>query len=306
VCRSHSPPATLCIALRAGLPEAELGQKPKECNVMKKYSPTTPARRHATIEDRSILTKKEPEKSLLLPLKKTGGRNQYGRITVRFRGGGVKRMYRIINFGEEKINIPGKVVALEYDPNRTAFIALVEYQDGTKGYILAPQGLKVGDEIICAEKAEIKVGNRMKLKYIPVGTEVHNIELVPGQKGKLVRAAGTSAKVLAHEGKYTHLKMPSGEIRKVNSECFASIGAVSNPEHRYVKLGKAGRARLKGRRPHVRGSAMNPVDHPHGGGEGRTGIGLKYPKTPWGKPALGVKTRKRKHTDKFIIQRRKK
>ncbi|MCD5396520.1 MAG: 50S ribosomal protein L2 [Candidatus Pacebacteria bacterium] len=259
-----------------------------------------------TSTTKQVLTKKEPEKSLLLPLKKTGGRNFQGRITVRHRGGGVKRMYRIINFGEEKINIPGKVVALEYDPNRTAYIALVEYQDGTKGYILAPKDLKVGDEILCAEKTEIKPGNRLKLKNIPVGTEVHNIEIVPGQKGKLVRSAGTSAKVLAHEGKYTHLKMPSGEIRKINSECFASIGAVSHPEHRFENIKKAGIKRLMGIRPTVRGSAMSPKDHPHGGGEGRAGIGMPMPKTPWGKPARGVKTRKRKHLDKFIIQRRKK
>ncbi|MCD6114776.1 50S ribosomal protein L2 [bacterium] len=273
---------------------------------MKKYSPTTPSRRHATRADTTVLSKKEPEKSLLLPLKKTGGRNQQGRITVRFRGGGAKRLYRIINFGQEKINIPGKVTALEYDPNRTAFIALVEYEDKTKGYILAPQGLKVGDQVLTAEKTEIKPGNRMKLKYIPVGQAVYNIEVVPNQKGKLVRSAGASATVLAHEEGYTHLKMPSGEIRKINSECFASIGAVSNPEHRYVKWGKAGRLRLKGRKPHVRGAAMNPVDHPHGGGEGRAGVGMPMPKTPWGKPARGVKTRKRKHTDKFILQRRKK
>lgn len=273
---------------------------------MKKYSPTTPGRRNATRVDTSMISKKEPEKSLLLPLKKTGGRNQQGRITVRFRGGGVKRLYRIINFGQEKMDIPGEVVALEYDPNRTAFIALVQYEDNTKGYILAPQDLKVGDKVLTAEKTEVKPGNRMKLKYIPVGQSVYNIEVVPNQKGKLVRSAGTSATVLAHEEGYTHLKMPSGEIRKINSECFASIGAVSNPEHRYVKLGKAGRLRLKGKKPHVRGSAMNPVDHPHGGGEGRAGIGMPMPKTPWGKPARGVKTRKRKHTDKFIIQRRKK
>ncbi len=273
---------------------------------MKKYSPTTPARRHATRVDTAVLSKKKPEKSLLLPLKKTGGRNQQGRITVRFRGGGVKRLYRIINFGQEKMNIPGKVTALEYDPNRTAFIALIEYEDKTKGYILAPQGLKVGDQILTAEKTEIRPGNRMKLKYIPVGQVVYNIEVVPNQKGKLVRSAGTSATVLAHEEGYTHLKMPSGEIRKINSECFASIGAVSNPEHRYVSWGKAGRLRLKGKKPHVRGTAMNPVDHPHGGGEGRAGVGMPMPKTPWGKPARGVKTRRRKHTDKFILQRRKK
>jgi large subunit ribosomal protein L2 len=256
--------------------------------------------------DLKTITKKEPEKSLTLPLKKKAGRNFQGRVTVRHRGGGAKRLYRIINFGQEKINIPGKVTALEYDPNRTAFIALVEYQDGTKGYILAPQGIQIGDEIITAESAEIKPGNRIKLKNIPVGTEVYNIEIQPGSRGRLVRSAGTSAKILAHEGGYTHLQMPSTEIRKINSECFATIGAVSHPEHRFVEVKKAGRSRLKGKRPHVRGSAMNPVDHPHGGGEGKAGIGMPHPKTPWGKPALGVKTRKRKHTDKFILKRRKK
>ena len=273
---------------------------------MKRYLPTTPSRRLASVEDFSVLTKKEPEKSLVLPLKKSGGRNAQGRITVRHRGGGAKRLYRIINFGQENIDVKGKVIALEYDPNRTAFIALVEYENKKKGYILAPQGLKVGDTVITSEKAEVKIGNRMKLKNIPIGQEVFNIEIQPQSKGKLVRAAGTSAKVLAFEDKYVHLKMPSGEIRKIHKECYATIGSVSCPEHRFVKLGKAGRSRYKGRRPYVRGSAMTPRDHPHGGGEGRTGIGLKHPKTPWGKPALGVKTRKRKKTDKFIIQRRKK
>jgi len=259
-----------------------------------------------TKEDFSILTKKRPEKKLVRPLKKTGGRGRDGKITVRFRGGGAKRLYRIIDFGEEKMDIPAKVKALEYDPNRTAFIALLEYEDGEKRYQIAPHGLKVGDEIICKEKAEIKIGNRMKLENIPPGTLVYNVELEPKRGGKLVRAAGTSAKVLGMEGDYVHLEMPSGEIRKIHKECFASIGMVSRPEKKYVKLGKAGRKRHKGRRPHVRGSAMNPVDHPHGGGEGKAPIGLKHPKTPWGKPALGVKTRKRHWTDKYIIQRRKK
>lgn len=253
-----------------------------------------------------VLTKKEPEKKLLKPKKKTGGRSRTtGRITVRHRGGGVKRMYRVINFGQEKLGIPGKVIAIEYDPNRTAFIALVEYQDGDRRYILAPKDIKVGDEIICAEKAEIKPGNRMKLKYIPIGTEVHNIELVPNQGGKIVRAAGTVAIVVGQEEKYTHLQLPSKEIRKVLNECFASIGQVSNPEHIFEDWGKAGSKRLKGWRPAVRGTAMNPRDHPHGGGEGKTPIGLKYPKTPWGKPARGIKTRKKKWTDKLIIKRRK-
>jgi large subunit ribosomal protein L2 len=252
-----------------------------------------------------ILTKKEPEKKLLLPLKKKAGRNFSGKITVRHRGGGVKRLYRVVDFGQEKLGIPGKVIALEYDPNRTAFLALIEYQDGEKRYILAPNNLKVGDEIICAENTEIKIGNRLKLKNIPIGTEVYNIELMPGKGGKIVRSAGTSAKVIAQEENYTHLQLPSKEIRKVFNECFASVGQVSNPNHYFEDIGKAGRRRLKGWRPAVRGTAMNPPDHPHGGGEGKTPIGLKYPKTPWGKPAKGVKTRKKKWTDKLIIKRRK-
>ena len=252
-----------------------------------------------------ILTKKEPEKRLLLALKKKAGRGAFGRITIRHRGRGVKRLYRIVDFGQEKINIPGKVIALEYDPNRTAYLALIEYQDDQKGYILAPHQLKVGQEIICAEKAEIKIGNRMKLKNIPVGTQVFNVELEPGKGGKIIRSAGTSAKVLAQEDKFCHLEMPSKEIRKVFSECFASIGQVSHPEKRYEKIAKAGRRRLKGFRPTVRGAAMGPADHPHGGGQGKSPIGLKHPKTPGGKPARGVKTRKKKWTDKLIIKRRK-
>jgi large subunit ribosomal protein L2 len=217
----------------------------------------------------------------------------------------VKRLYRIVDFGEEKMGIPGKVISLEYDPYRTAYIALVGYQDGEKRYILAPDGLKIGDEIICAEKAEVKIGNRMKLKNIPVGTLVFNIELEPLRGGKLVRSAGGSVRVLALEEGFCHLKMPSTEIRKVSQECYATIGQVSHPEKRFEKIGKAGRKRLKGWRPTVRGTAMNPPDHPHGGGEGKTPTGLKHPKTPWGKPAKGVKTRKKKWTDRFIIKRRK-
>lgn len=256
---------------------------------------------------KDILTKKEPEKKLLLTIPKKAGRGAGGRITVRHRGGGAKKLYRIVDFGQEKINIPAKVVSLEYDPYRTSFIALLEYQDGERRYILAPQNLKVGDQLIIAEKAELKPGNRIKMKNIPVGTEVYNIELEPGKGGTLIRGAGTAAKILAQEKGYTHLEMPSGEIRKVSEECFASIGAVSRPGWRYITFGKAGKSRWRGRRPTVRGTAMNPVDHPHGGGEGRSPIGLKHPKTPWGKPALGVKTRKkRKWTNKFIIQRRKK
>lgn len=272
---------------------------------MKKYKPTTPGRRGMTKVDFK-LSKKEPEKALVLPLKKKGGRNSSGRITIRHRGGGAKRMYRIIDFGQEKINIPAKVAALEYDPNRSAFIALLDYQDGDKRYILAPQDLKEGQEVIIADKAELKPGNRMKLKNIPVGTFVYNIELEPHKGGIIVKSAGSSAKVLAQEGKYINLVMPSSEIRKVPAECFASIGSVSNPEHRYVRVGMAGRTRHKGFKPHVRGVVMNPVDHPHGGGEGRSGIGMKHPKTPWGKPALGVKTRRKRWTNKLIVSRRKK
>ena len=259
------------------------------------------------ISPTKILTKKKPEKRLLLSLKKKAGRNSSGRITVRHRGGGAKRLYRIVDFGQEKIDKKAKVIALEYDPYRTAFLILLEYEDGDKRYRIAPFDLKVGDEVICSEKNEIKKGNRMKIKNILVGTIVYNIELEPGRGGKIVRAAGAGAKVLAHEGKYTNLQMPSSEIRKVLQECYATIGTVSYPEWRYVKVGKAGRSRLKGRRPTVRGSAMNPVDHPHGGGEGKAPIGLKYPKTPWGKHALGVKTRKKKKwTNKYVIKRRKK
>jgi len=274
---------------------------------MKKYKPTTPGQRGMTMVDRSILTKKKPERKLLLSLKKTGGRGAGGRIAIRHRGGGVKRLYRIIDFGPKKFDIKAKVISLEYDPNRTAFIALLQYEDGERIYILAPQNLKVGDEIISSTIAPISPGNRMELKNIPVGTMVYDIELEPQKGGKLVRSAGTSAQVMSQEEKYTHLKMPSGEIRKINNQCFASIGIVSNIEHRYRKIGKAGRRRLKGKRPRVRGVAMNPPDHPHGGGEGRSPVGLKHQKTPWGKIAFGVKTRKkRKWTDKFIIRRRRK
>jgi len=274
---------------------------------MKIYKPTTPSRRGMTGIDFSQLAKKKPEKKLLKYVKRSAGRSSSsGRITVRHKGGGVKKLYRIIEFSQTKMDIPAKVVALEYDPNRTAFIALIEYKDGEKQYIIAPQDLKVGQQIIFSEKAPLNPGNRTKLKNIPVGTNVYNVELDPGRGGKVVRSAGNSAQVLAQDGKYTNLKMPSTEIRKFKAECFATIGTVSNPENRFYTIGKAGKSRLKGKRPHVRGSAMNPVDHPHGGGEGRQPIGLKHPKTPWGKPALGVKTRKRKKwSNKLIIQRRK-
>lgn len=281
---------------------------------MKSYKPTTPSRRGMTGIDFSLLTTKKPEKKLLKYIKRNVGRGSSGRITVRHKGGGVKKLYRVIEFSQSRMDDPAKVIALEYDPNRTAFIALIEYKNlprdkasKEKQYIIAPQGLKVGDEIVFSEKALLEIGNRTKLKNIPVGTAVYNIELEAGKGGKVVRSAGSSAQVLAQDGDYTNLKMPSTEIRKFKSECFASIGAVSNPENRFYTIGKAGKSRLKGRRPHVRGSAMNPVDHPHGGGEGRQPIGLKYPKTPWGKHALGVKTRNRKKwSNKLIIQRRKK
>jgi large subunit ribosomal protein L2 len=253
-----------------------------------------------------LLTKKKPEKRLLIALKKKAGRGAGGRISVRHKGGGAKRLYRILDFGEEKINIPAIVIAVEYDPFRSAFICLLEYEDGEKRYRICPQDLKVGDKVICSDQVENKIGNRMKLKNILVGTQVYNIEIEPGKGGKLARGAGTSARVLAQEGKYTHLVFPSSEIKKITKESFASIGQVSFPEHKFIKIGKAGRSRLLRKRPTVRGTAMVPADHPHGGGEGRSPIGLKYPKTPWGKPALGVRTRKKKWTDKFIIQRRKK
>lgn len=257
--------------------------------------------------DFSSLSKKKPEKRLLKYIKRNIGRSvQSGQITVRHKGGGVKKLYRLVEFAQTRLNEAAKVIALEYDPNRTAFIALIEYKDQFRQYIIAPQGLKAGDEVIFSEKAPLKPGNRLKLKNIPVGTSVYNIEIEPGKGGKLVRSAGSCAQVLAQEGGFTQLKMPSTEIRKINGECFASIGIVSNPENRFYVIGKAGRVRLKGKRPTVRGSAMNPVDHPHGGGEGRQPIGLKHPKTPWGKPALGVKTRNvKKWTNKYIIQRRK-
>lgn len=258
--------------------------------------------------DFSGLSKKKPEKKLTKRLVRKAGRGAGGRITVRHKGGGHKRKYRLIDFKRlDKINQPAKVLSLEYDPNRTCFIALVEYLDGEKRYILAPDKLKIGDEIICQEKAPLKIGNRMQLKNIPVGSQVYNIELLPGQGGQIVRSAGTTAQVLAQEGGYTHLKLPSGEIRMIKEDCLATLGQLSNVEHNTIVLGKAGRARWLGRRPTVRGSAMTPRDHPHGGGEGRTGIGLrKGPKTPWGKPAFGVKTRKKhKWSDKLIIKRRK-
>ena len=254
---------------------------------------------------KSILSKQGPEKKLLVSLKRWAGRNSSGKITVRHRGAGVKRLYRVVEFGQDRLDIKAKVVSLEYDPYRSAFIALVEYPDKERKYILAPKDLKKGDEVIFSENAEIKTGNRAKLKNIPVGTMVFNIELEPGRGGKLVKGAGTMAKVQGSEGKFVQIELPSKETRLVKGECFATIGQVSHQEHRFEKIGKAGPRRLKGWRPTVRGSAMNPPDHPHGGGEGKTPIGMPYPKTPWGKPARGVRTRKkRKWTDKMIVKRR--
>ena len=254
-----------------------------------------------------LLTKKEPEKKLLLSFKKRAGRATSGRITVRHQGGGAKKLYRIIDFGQAKLNMKARVIALEYDPNRNCFISLLEYEDGQKRYQIAVEGLKVGDSVVAADTAEIKPGNRIKLKNIPVGTQIFNVELEPGRGGKLIRGAGTSARVLAQEGNFTHLVLPSSEVRKISAECFATIGQVCFPEYKFINLGKAGRKRLMGIRPMVRGSAMNPKDHPHRGGVGKSPIGMPHPKTPWGKPARGVKTRKRKKwTDKLIIQRRSK
>ncbi|MFO7266131.1 MAG: 50S ribosomal protein L2 [Limnochordales bacterium] len=272
---------------------------------VKRYKPTSPARRGMTVATFEEITKTEPEKSLLEPLKKTGGRNSQGRITARFRGGGHKRMYRIIDFKRDKDGIPAKVAAIEYDPNRTARIALLHYADGEKRYILAPLGLKVGDIVESGPNADIKPGNALPLAKIPVGTLVHNIELKPGKGGQLVRAAGAAAQVMAREGNYATLRLPSGEFRMVHINCKATVGQVGNVEHENIVLGKAGRARWLGRRPHVRGSAMNPVDHPHGGGEGKAPVGMPGPVTPWGKPTLGYRTRKRnKPSDKYIVRRR--
>ena len=271
---------------------------------VKKYKPTSPGRRHMTGATFEEITKTEPERSLIVPKRKTGGRNVYGRITVRHRGGGNRRHYRIIDFKRDKRGIPARVAAIEYDPNRSARIALLHYVDGEKRYILAPLGLKVGDMVMAGPEAEIRPGNSLPLANIPVGTLVHNIELYEGRGGQLVRAAGTSAQVLGKEGAYAVIRLPSGEVRLIRQTCYATVGEVGNPDHANIKLGKAGRKRHLGLRPTVRGSAMSPRDHPHGGGEGRAPIGLPGPKTPWGKPALGYKTRRNKQTDKYIIRRR--
>ena len=271
---------------------------------IKQYKPTSPGRRGATGQTFEEITKRKPEKALTVPLKKKAGRNAQGRITVRHRGGGAKRQLRIIDFKRNNFGVPGKVAAIEYDPNRSARIALVHYANGDKRYILWPVGLTVGDTVMSGPEAEIRPGNALPLKNIPLGTAVHNVELYLKRGGQMVRSAGSSAQLLAKEGDYVLLRMPSGEVRKVLADCIATVGQVGNVEHGQMKLGRAGRSRLLGRRPQVRGSAMNPRDHPHGGGEGKAGIGMPGPKTPWGKPALGYRTRRRKETDKYIVRRR--
>lgn len=271
---------------------------------IKRFKPYTPSRRFMTVVDYSVLTKKEPEKALTEPLKKTAGRNNLGRITVRHRGGGHKRKYRIIDFKRDKFGVPAKVVSIEYDPNRTAFIALLQYADGEKRYIIAPDGLKVGDTVQSGPGSPIQVGNALPLAEIPEGIEIHNIELVPGKGGQLVRAAGSSAVILSKEGRYAHVQLPSGEVRMINLKCMATIGKVSNPDHENVVIGKAGRMRWMGIRPTVRGIVMNPVDHPLGGGEGRSKSG-RPPCSPWGL-VEGKKTRnKRKPSSRFILKPRR-
>ena len=272
---------------------------------IKKYNPYTPSRRNMTGSDFSEITKKAPEKSLLAKKEKTAGRNNQGKITVRHHGGGNRQKYRIVDFKRNKDDIAAKVVGIEYDPNRTANIALISYADGEKAYILAPAGLKVGMKIMNGANAEVRPGNCLPLSAIPVGTLVHNIELLPGKGGQMVRAAGNSAQLMAKEGKYATLRLPSGEMRMVPIECRASIGVLGNGDHNLINIGKAGRKRHMGIRPTVRGSVMNPNDHPHGGGEGKCSIGRPGPSTPWGKPALGLKTRKRnKNSNKLIVRRR--
>ncbi|MBQ2669286.1 MAG: 50S ribosomal protein L2 [Clostridia bacterium] len=271
---------------------------------LKKYKPTSPARRYMTVSDFAEITKKSPERSLLAKKDKHAGRNSYGRITVRHRGGGNRRKYRIIDFKRNKDGMPATVIGIEYDPNRNANIALIQYEDGEKSYIIAPLGLTDGNVVVSGEGADIKPGNALFLKDIPVGTLIHNIELYPGKGAQLVRTAGNSAQLMAKEGKYANVKLPSGEMRLIRLDCKATIGVIGNQEHSNMSIGKAGRKRHMGWRPTVRGVVMNPNDHPHGGGEGKSPIGRPAPVTPWGKPALGLKTRKNSRTDKFIVRRR--
>ena len=273
---------------------------------IKTFRPYTASRRNMTVSTFDEITKKTPEKSLLDTKKKNAGRNSYGRITVRHQGGGNRQKYRIVDFKRKKDDMPATVVGIEYDPNRTSNIALIKYEDGTISYILAPVGLKDGDTVVSGKNADIRVGNCLPIENIPVGTLIHNIELNPGQGGKMVRTAGGEAQLMAKEGEYAHIRLPSGEMRLVLTRCRATIGTIGNAEHINIKLGKAGRKRHMGVRPTVRGSVMNPVDHPHGGGEGKAPVGHAGPLTPWGKPALGYKTRKKnKKSDKFIVKRRK-
>ena len=272
---------------------------------IKKYKPTSPARRQMTVSTFEEITKKTPERSLLEPLKSTAGRNSYGRITVRHRGGGTKRKYRVIDFKRDKRDMKANVIAIEYDPNRSANIALLQYEDGEKRYIIAPVDLHVGDVVECSATADIRPGNALPIANIPVGTVIHNIELMPGKGAQLVRAAGNSAQLMAKEGKYAQVRLPSGEVRMIRLDCIATIGQVGNIDHENISIGKAGRKRHMGWRPTVRGVVMNPNDHPHGGGEGKSPIGMPSPVTPWGKPALGYKTRKnKKASNKFIVKRR--
>ena len=271
----------------------------------RKFKATTPARRFMSTSTFDEVTKSKPEKSLLRSFKKQAGRNNQGKITIRHQGGGHKQLYRMVDFNHrDKLNIPGKITAIEYDPNRSCYLMLLVYADGEKRYHIAPDQIKVGTKILAANNAEIKIGNRMPLKHIPVGFEIHNVEFNLGRGGQIVRSAGSKAHVVAIEGPFAQIQMPSGELRMVDKNCMASIGAVSNPDHANIKLGKAGRKRWMGWRPEVRGKAMNPIDHPHGGGEGNQPIGLPGPKTPWGMPALGFKTRKRKYSDPMIIRRK--
>jgi len=271
---------------------------------IKKYNPTSPGRRDMTGSDFSEITRSKPERSLLTDRRARAGRNNQGRVTVRHRGGGHKRRYRLIDFKRDKHNIPARVDSIEYDPNRSARIALLIYADGEKRYIIAPLGLKVGDRVMSGAQAEVHLGNCLPIRQIPVGSMIHNIELEPGRGGQLARAAGVSAQLLAKEGAYAAIRLPSGEVRRVHENCMATVGQVGNTDHGNIKLGKAGRRRWLGWRPAVRGTAMDPNSHPHGGGEGRSPIGMPGPKTPWGKPARGHKTRHNKRTDKFIVRRR--
>ncbi len=272
---------------------------------VRRYKPTSAGRRNMSVATFEEITKTKPEKRLLGPLRKSGGRNNYGRITTRHRGGGHKRNYRIVDFKRNKHGVPARVAAIEYDPNRSARIALLNYVDGEKRYILAPLGLNVGDTVMSGPEAEVRVGNALPLRSIPLGTQIHNVELQHGRGGVMVRSAGASAQLMAKEGNYATLRMPSGEMRMVHIDCLATIGQVGNLDHQNIRIGKAGRARWKGKRPEVRGSAMNPRDHPHGGGEGRAPRGMATPKTKWGKPARGVRTRHNPSTNRYIVRRRK-